>query len=44
MEVSDKESRSIALMGNDLHEAKVPYRFANGASSKELKTLGNLLP
>ena len=44
LEVSDKESRSIALMGNDLHKARAPYRFANGASSKELRTLGNLLP
>jgi hypothetical protein len=44
LEVSDKESRSIALMGNDLHKARVPYHFANGASSKELRTLGNLLP
>lgn len=42
VEVSGQENRSIALTGNDLRKAKVPYRCENGASSKELKALGNL--
>ncbi len=44
LEVSGKESRNIALLGNDLRQAKVAHRFENGADSKELKALSNLLP
>ncbi len=44
LEVSGKESHSIALMGNDLRKAKVPFHFEKGAESKELKSLSNLLP
>jgi hypothetical protein len=44
LEVSGKESRNIALLGNDLREAKVAHRFENGAESKELKAVSNLLP
>ncbi len=44
LEVTGTESRSIALMGNDLRHAKVPYHFEKGADSKELKDVSNLLP
>jgi hypothetical protein len=44
LEVSGTQSRSTALLGNDLRKAKVPFRFEKGAANKELKALSNLLP
>jgi hypothetical protein len=44
LQVRGPESRGIALLGNDLRNAKVAHRFEKGAESKELKALGNLLP
>jgi hypothetical protein len=43
LEVNRTESKSIALLGNDLRKAKVPFHFEKGAESKELKSLSNLL-
>ena len=43
LEVRGSESRSVALVGNDLRQAKVPYRFDKGAKKKELKALSNLM-
>jgi hypothetical protein len=44
LEVTGSESRSVALLGNDLRQAKVPYRFEKGAPEKELKAPSNLMP
>jgi Glycosyl hydrolases family 28/Pectate lyase superfamily protein len=42
--VEGEGSKNIMALGNDLQQAKVPFRFSGSAQESELKALSNFLP
>ncbi len=42
--VEGEGSKNIMALGNDLQQAKTPFKFSGGAKKDELKALSNFLP